>query len=417
MSSFILIIGLLLGVVSCNEVYFVAIITNIGARSPKKIKPPWISHTNELTSIGMRQLYLLGRDYSQRYMKTLLNKQFLPFEVVLRAAYENWSVTTATANAFARGLYYPGTGNNLTKIQVERAVPPYEGASFTKEQEKLGNNSLLYLHETLPIMINGGDKDYVLSATSHCKGIKTSILNYIEDNIELKDKRDKLEHRTQSEIKTILEEICKINIKSLEDALDCRDYIIAAEHYAIDLGDKTKQVMNLLNYIHDFVNYKEFYADIRVAKVVGNGILKDILKCSDIKDRKMNVYTVEDSNIFALLKLIEYKGHAFAPFASSLEFIFSKAANEAFVELKYNGIKIDWEVKSVSKFKEWVDRNTYSEDDFMRICIQGINRTSTDDSIWIAAGFIVAGLLLIAVILTAIYARRRSQMVKYYDKV
>lgn len=61
------------------------------------------------------------------------------------------------------GLYPSSDLNSLTEWQQGNAVPPIEGADFSKWQEELGSQALPHGLNTFPIEQVGLEADYMLS--------------------------------------------------------------------------------------------------------------------------------------------------------------------------------------------------------------------------------------------------------------
>ena len=86
------------------------------------------------------------------------------------------------------GLYPSTTANDLTEWQQKNAVPPIEGADFSKWQQELGASALPYGLQTFPIQQSGFEKDFLLSLSSqNCKAFATLTeqpLKEISDNFD-----------------------------------------------------------------------------------------------------------------------------------------------------------------------------------------------------------------------------------------
>ena len=68
-----------------NKLHFVIHMANLGARFPAIISGDWVKNSGGLTHVGMRQLYLLGRELRKRYIEDneLLDEQFKPAQFLL----------------------------------------------------------------------------------------------------------------------------------------------------------------------------------------------------------------------------------------------------------------------------------------------------------------------------------------------
>jgi len=63
------------------------------------------------------------------------------------------------------GLFPSSEENNLNEWQQGNAVPPIEGADFSKWQEELGAHALPFGLNTFPINQYGRASDYMLAAS------------------------------------------------------------------------------------------------------------------------------------------------------------------------------------------------------------------------------------------------------------
>lgn len=86
------------------------------------------------------------------------------------------------------GLYPSTHANDLTEWQQSNAVPPIEGADFTKWQQELGASALPYGLQTFPIQQTGFEKDFVLSVNEkNCKRYADSYVSKSEAIVKTLD--------------------------------------------------------------------------------------------------------------------------------------------------------------------------------------------------------------------------------------
>jgi len=72
------------------------------------------------------------------------------------------------------GLFPASNQNDLTEWQQQNAVPPIEGADFSKWQAELGASALPFGLNTFPIQQTGLQVDYTLSLNEkNCQVYKT----------------------------------------------------------------------------------------------------------------------------------------------------------------------------------------------------------------------------------------------------
>eukprot|EP00826_Nyctotherus_ovalis_P031790 TRINITY_DN2553_c0_g1_i6.p1 TRINITY_DN2553_c0_g1~~TRINITY_DN2553_c0_g1_i6.p1 ORF type:complete len:388 (+),score=127.65 TRINITY_DN2553_c0_g1_i6:81-1244(+) len=349
--------------------FFVMQMINVGARFPKEVSKDWVSHLGEITHIGTRQLYLLGRGMANRYVvKGDFLKSFnVPSEVAIKAAYTNDNLTVASAYAYSRGLYPAGTGPTLINKNISRAIPPYTGANFSEYQKQLNDSALPHLYDTVPIMVEGGGPDYLLSATEYCTGLKVMVERRRESEAGLKDKRSALKSKADKAFKE-LKDIFGVDVKSLEDSMKYRDYIESAKYFAHDMSKPiTADSKAALDNIYNFVQFEEYYDDPLVAQVVSNEVLKEVetaLKLGAKNKKKMATYVVEDRNVYAMLKLVNKGEVQPVPFASLLEIRITVDENKKyFVRAYFNDKPLHWKegvtAIDLDGFHKWIKENTF----------------------------------------------------------
>jgi hypothetical protein len=386
---------------------------NVGAHFPKEINGQWVTHLNDLTHIGMRQLYLLGREMANRFTLKgdFLREYNIPSEVIIKAAFANDNLTVASAYAYSRGLYPPGSGQGLSAVNIERAIAPFQGADFKKYQKELGDEALPHYYDTVPIMVEGGGPDYLLSAIKYCEGLRKLV-----SESESQGKRSELWDKG----KTVIEELknhFKTNIEKLEDTVKYRDYLESAKFFDVK-EPISEDAIKYLKTVYDFIKFQEYFDDPLVAQIVSNGVLKEVKDALEQgiinpdKRKKLLTYVVEDQNVYALLKLINEKIEYSIPYASLLEInVTTDDENATSITAAFNGKALKWSdektVLSLEEFKDWIKDNTHSNEDFMSICLKGKDPEEEEDSSWLVIGICVILILLVVVILTLVYAIRK----------
>eukprot|EP01017_Pseudomicrothorax_dubius_P040071 TRINITY_DN6225_c0_g1_i1.p1 TRINITY_DN6225_c0_g1~~TRINITY_DN6225_c0_g1_i1.p1 ORF type:complete len:446 (-),score=88.19 TRINITY_DN6225_c0_g1_i1:1060-2397(-) len=146
-----------------------------GARGPI-FKDTDISGWNQMeqvTSVGMRQLYLQGAEYRQRY------KDFLPSEydasaILFRSTYFNRTISSGIS--FIHGLFPPGMGPDIPDGLQDSAVPPVN-YKFDFDKLNLGKAAMPNKLLPIPIHINSNDTDYIARSFDICD----IVLQYKKD--------------------------------------------------------------------------------------------------------------------------------------------------------------------------------------------------------------------------------------------
>eukprot|EP00347_Sterkiella_histriomuscorum_P011907 403370640 len=116
----------------------------------------------QLTAMGMRQMYLRGREMRKRYIEdtTFLSQRMNPDEFY---AYSTpVDRTYMSAMAFMMGLYPLGTGSQMFDNQTASAVPPMPVDNLEQIKQRLGTNPLENGFQTVPIHSDSGDLESML---------------------------------------------------------------------------------------------------------------------------------------------------------------------------------------------------------------------------------------------------------------
>jgi hypothetical protein len=135
MKNFLIVNLCLLLVVSTiaadDKLSFLIEMTRHGARAPVTTdetynvsKSSWPDGAGELTSMGIRQHYLLGTQIRKRYIEEMgyLSDKYDSSEIFVLSTYLNRTIMSAYSQL--QGTYPEGSGPTLTTEQIDRAVPP-----------------------------------------------------------------------------------------------------------------------------------------------------------------------------------------------------------------------------------------------------------------------------------------------------
>ena len=161
------------------EIRFVFETFRHGARSPVFLNYEtdvfgykW-SGAGELTSIGMRQHYLLGYRNRKTY-SNFLSQSYDRNEIYVMST--DFNRTIMSAYSHLQGLYPPSTGPLLNKNQTEVAIPPINDTNFESLIKELKNDVLPYRSQVFPIHVIGkSDKYYSLIDKENCLGVKSIL--------------------------------------------------------------------------------------------------------------------------------------------------------------------------------------------------------------------------------------------------
>ena len=141
-----------------------------GARAPLAINDSFIdklgerwTNPGELTGVGQRMHYLLGRRNRIKYIKNeeFLSSQFDPHEILIFSS--NINRTMVSVASQLQGFYPQDsqTGQTLTAEQIEIAYPRVDvnNAEINESIKDLGSNALPYQMTLAPVrMLNDNDR-------------------------------------------------------------------------------------------------------------------------------------------------------------------------------------------------------------------------------------------------------------------
>jgi len=153
-----------------------------GARSPLVLDEQkkdifgnqWIDQ-GELTSVGMRQHFLLGYRNSEVYGKALSIKKFSPQEIYITST--NFNRTIMSVYSQLQGFFPPSTGPQLNTEQLITALPPIE-YDFTQELGFLKNDALREQANVFPIKVmDRADHEFYLHDDDVCLPVKKIVEN------------------------------------------------------------------------------------------------------------------------------------------------------------------------------------------------------------------------------------------------
>ena len=166
-----------------SETVFIAQLTGEGARSPLGVNTfngrfPYGS--GEITSMGLRQHYLVGYDLAVNYADPLgLSRIYSPWQVNIRSTNHNFTLMGAQAECEA--IWPPNTRPSLRPEQAALAVPPGNNTTILEDIAALGDDIMPLNFQTLPIHAMDFDKDTVLMSTWCSKIFEINNKTVIED--------------------------------------------------------------------------------------------------------------------------------------------------------------------------------------------------------------------------------------------
>ena len=151
--------------IAANKLVYLSQLTNEGARSNVGPNPipakEWEFGAGELTSMGLRQHYLVGSDLKLNYAgKLKLQSTYSPYNIYIRSTNHNFTLMGAQSELEA--LYPPDVRKDLTEAQAKLAVPPGDNSIISEEITALGNKIMPNNFQTVPIHSVNLNNDSVL---------------------------------------------------------------------------------------------------------------------------------------------------------------------------------------------------------------------------------------------------------------
>eukprot|EP00826_Nyctotherus_ovalis_P014777 TRINITY_DN14147_c0_g8_i2.p1 TRINITY_DN14147_c0_g8~~TRINITY_DN14147_c0_g8_i2.p1 ORF type:complete len:452 (+),score=77.89 TRINITY_DN14147_c0_g8_i2:149-1504(+) len=430
--SSILLISLLcfapLAVQETKPIYSI-IIASSGVRNPEDSVAKWGVNRNELTALGIRQLYLLGRQMNKRYAKDfkLINETFNQKEVKFRSMYSGARSTPTSAYAFAAGLYKPGTGNILDTFQQKHAVPPTNFVNYAKYQNELKDAALIHRYTSVPIVMRKEVPNYSFEAIKTCPGIKDLMSEYYGRHGKKRQEMENSERKLKEMLYPAMKKALGLNkdIENFDEALKHREHVIAANYSSIKLAyTLTDEEYKLLDELYDTGLAKRLFNIVSIARLQSYGLASEVLNILytitnatnpyKLKE-KMTVYVLDDINLLAFLRIVGHttpEKFVTVPYASSLTIDVGTHEEELRVVPTFNGEYVYWNLTKKSlpliAFKNMLE--AAMKIDFESICNFTLKKQPTSNLVlFIAISFAVTACLIIALIVVFCIRRMKRE--------
>ena len=378
---------------SKDEIIFATAIIRHGARTMLNKQyenivddKSFLSNPGRLTNIGKHQLYLLGRQFADKYMNlnVLLNPRYKHRQIVVRTSGANRTIESV--QSFLAGLYEPGLGPSLTFDQIENASPPIAVENLDRIRQELRSSALPYHAQRFAIHTSNAEHDYLFSPHSECEGVA-------EDEKSFKSEFAKIDKKYKDFLNK-LNQSYQLEVNCADDAYKLYDNIVCAQRNNINLTKKFSDYeLEMLKNISFECNTKIFpRSDLKVkllVYVIFADMIKHFTNAKNNKDGKlkMAVFQVSDTHILAINKLMPLNLKESVSFASSLVFelhrrVDDTSSEQFIVEAYYNGERVNFEEKGLQKYEQFerlLKDNTYeSEDLFMEACHGNTNGYDRD---------------------------------------
>ena len=428
---------LLFSALANEEILFVASILRHGARNMifgnhnLTNDTEFLRNPGKLTDVGRHQLYLLGRQLAQDYIKTrkFLTPYYDPNTIIVRTSGLNRTIESV--QALLSGMYPAGTGPSLKKLQEERAVPPIEVADKEKIIEELAGGALSAYVQYLPIHTANEYKDYLFSPHTECKTVST-------ENKDNKEKFDEI-NKQYTKLYEAIKKESNITVNSIEDVYNLYNDMTTVEGNAVykKINFTPDIVLRIQELVEKHGRMIMIYSDTK-AKLLGHAALFDTMKYF-IKTKeqaksgalpkdylKLAIFHLSDIHILAISKLLNLKimnessnkdVPVDIPYASFLRFELYRNGDsnndDAYnVRVIYNNNTTtinSQNSKSFNDFIELLKKNTYeNEEKFFKICFVGeIEKSNSSILLFVLIPVLIGVIIICGVVLIVVIIRRK----------
>ena len=211
---------------------------------------------DELTSVGLRQEFLIGYINKLRYIKNnnFIKEQFDPREVLFYSLNSNKSILSSYA--LSQGFFPSGTGLTLNQKQILNAVPPIESRLYEGGSDGLENFALPKQISIVPTQIIY-ENDFIISSTNEnlCEGIKKTKNKKDFWSKEMLENKNIIIQRYSESINKEIKEKDKNNLFNDYDKIKDILNTILSEYYDGRNIEKFKNKGNVTELINDIKKY------------------------------------------------------------------------------------------------------------------------------------------------------------------
>ena len=210
---------------------------------------------DELTSVGLRQEFLIGYINKLRYIENnFIKEKFDPREVLFYSLNSNKSILSSYA--LSQGFFPPKTGLILNERQIINAVPPIDNKLYIEGYEGLENFALPKQISIVPTQIIY-ENDFIISSTNEnlCEGIKTIIKKKDFYSKDMKDQKENIFKKYSDSIAKEMNEKKENLFNDYEKTKDIFNTILS-EYYDGRNIEKLANKNNVTDLINDI---KKFY--------------------------------------------------------------------------------------------------------------------------------------------------------------
>ena len=252
------------------ESVFVSQLTSEGARSnngPNAFEKKWPFGDNEVTSMGLRQHYLVGYDLKTNYAKNLgLEEIYSPWQVAIRST--NHNVTLMGAQSELEAIFPPNVRPDLRDVQAKLAIPPGDVELIAEDIKALQNKIMPKNFQTLPIHSMDFDKDTVLMGT-WCSKIHDINAKAIQDEKWVAE----IENTYKDALAAFRNFVKKDNL-SVHQIYSYMDSVYASKFNLDDIGALSTVYDDLMKF--RFAYLEKFWSSIESRRIFSTGFTLDL---------------------------------------------------------------------------------------------------------------------------------------------
>ena len=297
--------------IQADELHFFISIVRNGIRSPTMDLKTGTESQPTLTPPGMRQQYMLGTYYAQRYRtyyKDFLKKSYEPEKIYVRSSDMDRNLNSA--QSLLLGLFPFGTGPNVTGSVSTALVPPMQlsvNASSLGSAAALGNYQPVAIHSTSPSV------DFLLRAFSKetCPNLSQNHSNVTHTNSTTTYQNiSALVATTAEQIRNTTNISSSVSLDTLEDMYKFYDNLAASHQNGIDTGiNQTSELFRTISFLAQFYDLHVNHGSTQLLQTELSPLLTEISSNlnaakKDKTDLEGAIYLAHDETLSGFLAML-----------------------------------------------------------------------------------------------------------------
>lgn len=360
-----------------------------GARGPiySYWNAPSFNFPGELTSVGIRQHYLLGCELRREYieLQPFLSSKYDPREIYIRSSDYNRTIMSALSQL--QGLYPLGTGDEISAdIDFDMTLPPYRPLDVDLNKLKSTNFSIPGGIQPIPVHTVPDVQDRVMLGEHSDPDIcpmNKEWLDHQKNSLFYKMLYEEFENNTIALLKSKLDINGTVDLGTVAQINDVFMNDLFANKPLPDLGE---EAFKNITYVFTMNLFYTYYGSDIQRKVIPTPMLKEILshlqsKVNNETLKKFVLFSGHDTTLgylYTALNITNYECHyelwrtnntnyvncePYPAYASNLIIeLHEENEGEFFIKLKVNGKYLNvcdekQEKCSWESFKSRVQRN------------------------------------------------------------